>query len=65
MVYLTSLGWLMALPIAGGVLLGHLLDDWLGSGHVWMQVGLGVGIGLALAEAYVAARLALRQGHRE
>ena len=65
MVYLTSLGWLMALPIAGSVLLGRVLDDWLGSGHTWTQVGMGVGIGCALVEAYLAGRWALRRDRRE
>jgi len=27
-----SLGWNLALPIFGGVLLGHFLDRWLGTG---------------------------------
>jgi len=34
-----SLGWDLALPIFAGVLLGHVLDRWLGSGYVF-TVGL-------------------------
>lgn len=39
---MTSIGWSMALPIAGGVLLGHYLDQRTGSEYVW-TVGLLVG----------------------
>jgi len=42
-----SLGWDLALPIFGGVLLGHLLDRWLGTGHIFtlglLMLGIGVG----------------------
>ena len=42
-----SLGWDLALPIFGGVLLGHLLDRWLGTGHIFtlglLTLGIGVG----------------------
>ena len=31
----TSLGWDLAVPIFGGVLLGHLLDRQLGTGYAW------------------------------
>jgi hypothetical protein len=39
---MTSVGWSTALPIAGGVLLGHYLDKRTGSDYVW-TVGLLVG----------------------
>lgn len=39
---MTSVGWSTALPIAGGVLLGHYLDKRTGSEFVW-TVGLLVG----------------------
>jgi predicted F0F1-ATPase subunit len=61
MAYLTSLGWVMAVPIAGGVLLGRYLDDRLQSGSAWTLALLGAGIGLAGLEAYLAMRLALRR----
>src|SRR5512132_2242615 len=50
MAYLTSVGWLMALPIAAGVLLGRLLDDRLGSGYAWTLALFGVGLLLAAVE---------------
>lgn len=39
---MTSVGWSTVLPIAGGVLLGHYLDQRVGSEYVW-TVGLLVG----------------------
>ena len=39
-----SLGWDLALPIFGGVLLGHLLDRWLGTGYVFTLGLLMLGI---------------------
>ena len=41
---LTSLGWDLALPIFGGVLLGHLLDQRLGMGYVFTLGLLVLGI---------------------
>ena len=42
-----SLGWDLAVPIFGGVLIGYLLDQWLGTGHIFtlglMVFGVGVG----------------------
>jgi len=40
-----SLGWDLALPMFGGVLLGHVLDRWLGTGYVWTLGLLVLGIG--------------------
>ncbi len=42
-----SIGWDLALPIVGGVLLGHFLDQWLGSGYTFTLglLVLGVMIG--------------------
>jgi predicted F0F1-ATPase subunit len=39
---MTSVGWSTVLPIAGGVLLGHSLDQRTGTKYVW-TVGLLVG----------------------
>lgn len=61
MAYLTSVGWLMALPIAAGVLLGWWLDDRLGAGYAWTLAFFGVGLLLAAVEVYLAMRRALRQ----
>jgi F0F1-type ATP synthase assembly protein I len=42
-----SLGWDLAVPIFGGVLLGHFLDRWLGTGYVFtlglLMLGIAVG----------------------
>ncbi len=35
----TSLGWDLALPVFGGVLLGHFLDRWLHTGYT-LTLGL-------------------------
>jgi predicted F0F1-ATPase subunit len=61
MAYLTSLGWLMALPIAMGVLLGRMVDDRLGSGYSWTLTLFGVGVMLAAVEVYLAMRRALHK----
>ncbi|MBN1955593.1 MAG: AtpZ/AtpI family protein [Anaerolineae bacterium] len=42
-----SLGWDLALPIFGGVLLGYYVDRWLGTRYIF-TIGLlmgGIGIG--------------------
>jgi predicted F0F1-ATPase subunit len=31
----TTLGWDLAIPIFGGVLIGYLLDRWLDTGHTF------------------------------
>ena len=64
MTYLTSLGWLIALPIGGGVLLGQYLDECFGSEHVWTLTLLGLGIGFALLEVYLAGQYTLRKRNR-
>ena len=40
----TSLGWDLALPIFGGVLLGHLLDRWLDTRYIFTLGLLVLGI---------------------
>jgi hypothetical protein len=64
MVYLTSLGWLMAVPIAISVLVGRYVDKRLGSGYVWTLAGLGAGLMLAALEVYLAMRATLQRKHR-
>jgi predicted F0F1-ATPase subunit len=56
----TSLGWVMALPIALGVLVGSHLDHRFGTRGFWTLGLLGAGIGIAALEAYLALRRALR-----
>jgi hypothetical protein len=64
MAYLTSLGWLMALPIALSVLVGRYMDTRLGSGYGWTLALFGVGLMLAVLELYLAMRAALcRKDH--
>jgi len=42
-----SLGWDLAVPIFGGVLLGYMLDRWLATGRIFtlslLILGIGVG----------------------
>jgi hypothetical protein len=59
MAYLTSIGWLMAIPIGAGVLIGHYVDVWRGSGTRWTLALLGAGLVVGAAEAYLAGRRAL------
>ena len=57
-----SLGWDLAVPIFGGVLLGHFLDRWLGTGYVF-TLGLLV-LGIAIGY-YNVARFIQRVEARE
>ena len=42
-----SLGWELAVPIFGGVLLGYVLDRWLGTRHIFTLGLLVLGIAVA------------------
>lgn len=61
--YLTSLGWLMALPIGVSVVLGYYLDQRLGTGHLWTMALLGVGVSVAAVEVYLALRQAVAKNN--
>ena len=63
--YLTSLGWMIALPIAAGVLLGRFIDDRFGSGTFWTLALLGAGVGIACLELFMAASSALSKDSHE
>jgi hypothetical protein len=63
--YLTSLGWIIVLPIGIGVLLGWLLDQHLGSGRFWTLALLGAGIGIAALELFAAASTALNRSSHD
>ena len=49
---MTSIGWSMVLPIAGGALLGHYLDQRAGGGYVWTVGLLFGGIMVAFYNLY-------------
>ena len=59
--YFTSLGWLLALPIAAGLLLGWFIDSQVGHGHAWTLSLLGAGIGVAVIELALVIQKALEQ----
>ncbi|MDF1499212.1 MAG: AtpZ/AtpI family protein [Anaerolineales bacterium] len=42
-----TLGWDLAIPIFAGVLLGQLLDRWLGTGHIFTLGLLVLGVVVA------------------
>ena len=44
---LIGLGWLVALSIVGGIMLGVWIDGELGSSPLFMLIGLALGIGVA------------------
>lgn len=53
MAYLTSIGWILALPVAAGVLAGAWLDRRLGTAPALTLSLLGVGVAVAAVEAYL------------
>jgi predicted F0F1-ATPase subunit len=57
-----SLGWDLAVPIFGGVLLGHLLDRWFGTRYVFTLGLLMLGIATGY---YNVARFIQRVEMRE
>jgi F0F1-type ATP synthase assembly protein I len=61
----TSLGWDLALPIFGGVLVGHLLDRRLGTGYVFTLGLLVMGIFTGFYNvARSIQRMEARERHR-
>lgn len=63
--YLTSLGWMIALPIGLGVVAGRVLDEHLGSGTFWTLSLLGAGVMIAALELVAAVQRALEQTDHE
>jgi len=51
---LIGLGWLVALSIVGGIMLGVWIDSELGSSPLFMMIGLALGIGVAALGVYRA-----------
>ena len=64
MAYLTSLGWMMALPIAGGILLGRWADEHFATGSAWTLGLLCLGLLIACLEVFLGMRAALRKDKR-
>lgn len=49
---LLGIGWFFAVSIAGGAIVGVLVDDWLGLSPVFTLVGLGIGLTVAFYGGY-------------
>ena len=49
---LIGLGWLVALSIVGGIMLGVWMDGKVGSSPLFMLIGLALGIGVAALGVY-------------
>jgi predicted F0F1-ATPase subunit len=64
MAYLTSLGWILALPVAGGILLGAWLDQQLGTTPTLTLGLLGAGIVIAAVEASLVVAEAQQEWKR-
>ncbi|WP_318571000.1 AtpZ/AtpI family protein [Salinigranum marinum] len=64
MAYLTSLGWVLALPVAAGILLGAWLDRQLGTTPTLTLGLLGAGIVIAAVQAYLMVAEAHEEGKR-
>ena len=61
-----TLGWELALPIFGGVLLGYLLDRWLGTGHIFTLGLMVLGVTTGFYNLWrFAARLRVHQERQE
>lgn len=45
--YVGALGWMIALPIAGGAIAGHYIDRRLGTGITCTLAGMGLGFVIA------------------
>lgn len=49
---MSSLGWSLVLPIVGGALLGHYLDQKTGEGFAWTVGLLFAGVSMSLYNLY-------------
>ena len=61
-----ALGWELAIPIFAGILLGHLVDRWLGTGHIFTLGLLMAGIMISYYNlARFIQRMAAHEKRRE
>jgi F0F1-type ATP synthase assembly protein I len=42
--------------VGGGLILGHLLDGWLGTAPVMVLVGMGLGLALGVVGSFMEVR---------
>lgn len=59
-----SLGWELAMPIFGGVLLGYYLDRWLDTGHNFTIGLLVAGIGMGFYNIWRFGQRFAEKTHR-
>jgi ATP synthase protein I len=53
---LLGLGLANAVCVAGGLVLGHLLDGWLGTAPVMVLLGIGLGLVLGVVGSFMEIR---------
>jgi hypothetical protein len=53
---LLGIGLANAVCLAGGLVLGHLLDGWLGTAPVMVLLGIGLGLALGVAGSLMEIR---------
>jgi hypothetical protein len=54
-----NIGWDLGLPLVGGTVLGHYLDDRCGAGYTYTLGGMGAGLCIGLYNAVHALRRAI------
>lgn len=63
--YLTSLGWMIVLPIAGGVILGRVIDNALGTQPYVTMILFSLGALVAIFQAANVLSRAMKLIRRE
>jgi len=53
---LLGIGLANAVCVGGGLVLGHLLDGWLGTAPVMVLVGIGLGLALGVVGSFMEIR---------
>ena len=51
-----GIGWLVAIAIIGGVLVGHWLDGKLGTSPVFLIIGISLGVAVAVYGVYTTIK---------